>query len=165
MPERVRRPSGRVLVVDETGSVLLFRIVDALDTKPPIWITPGGGIERGETLAEAAARELKEETGLVVEPATLGAPVAVCRGDWEFRGLPLYSEDWFFALRTHRFEPSDAGWSNLERELHERWQWWTPDELDDAQEAVLSGDLADLVRRVTRGEQPADPTELPWLAP
>jgi len=87
-----------VLLVDETGRVLLFRIVDALDTKPPIWITPGGGVEPGETLAESAARELEEETGLLVEPATLGAPVAVCRGDWEFRGLPLYSEDWFFAF-------------------------------------------------------------------
>jgi 8-oxo-dGTP pyrophosphatase MutT (NUDIX family) len=162
MTGRVDRPSGRVLVVDETGSVLLFRIVDPLDTKPPVWITPGGGLEAGESLAEGAARELEEETGLRVEPAALRTPVAVCRGYWEFRGRPLYSEDWFFATRTRRFDPSPAGWTVLEHELHERWHWWTPDELDRAEEAFLPCGLADLVRRIVRGELPPDPIELPW---
>ena len=44
MTTPVDRPSARAIVIDETGSVLLFRIEDPLDSKPPIWITPGGGI-------------------------------------------------------------------------------------------------------------------------
>ena len=36
------------------------------------WHFPGGGVERRETLTEALARELKEETGIVlIEPAQL----------------------------------------------------------------------------------------------
>jgi 8-oxo-dGTP pyrophosphatase MutT (NUDIX family) len=32
------------------------------------WVTPGGGVRAGETLAAAAVRELREETGIVVTP-------------------------------------------------------------------------------------------------
>lgn len=33
------------------------------------WGFPGGHVERGETVIEAAIRELREETGVVAEPA------------------------------------------------------------------------------------------------
>jgi len=49
------------LVSDATGSrVLLVRNEDS-------WSLPGGRREAGETLAEAAVRETKEEAGVVVE--------------------------------------------------------------------------------------------------
>lgn len=40
-------------------------------TRSPRWDIPKGRAEPGETHAEAAARELREETGLVVAPASL----------------------------------------------------------------------------------------------
>ena len=60
-PERVRH-SARGLVV-ENGKVLLSHEMNI-----GVYMSPGGGWEDGETLEECCIRELKEETGYVVEP-------------------------------------------------------------------------------------------------
>lgn len=54
----------RVLVHDEVGNVLLVK-----HTYVPGWHFPGGGVEFGETAAEAASRELKEEGGVLARSA------------------------------------------------------------------------------------------------
>jgi ADP-ribose pyrophosphatase YjhB (NUDIX family) len=55
-------------VVIEDGRILLLN----QDTDSGrSWSLPGGKLEDGETLAEALIREMKEETGLDVEPGRL----------------------------------------------------------------------------------------------
>jgi 8-oxo-dGTP diphosphatase len=53
------------VVLDDAGRVLLVR-----RRNPPsagLWSVPGGRVEPGEDVAAAVAREVREETGLVVE--------------------------------------------------------------------------------------------------
>jgi ADP-ribose pyrophosphatase YjhB (NUDIX family) len=51
----------RVVVLDEEGRLLLVR---QRHEGRDLWLLPGGGIDEGENAAEAAVRELFEETGL-----------------------------------------------------------------------------------------------------
>lgn len=58
------------------GKVLIARRI-----KPSLWSLPGGRLEPGETLAEAAMRELFEETGVTAEPVGLAGQTEVIRKD------------------------------------------------------------------------------------
>jgi ADP-ribose pyrophosphatase YjhB (NUDIX family) len=58
----VIRPGVSAVIV-ESGKVLLQRRDDN-----GRWGLPGGAVEPGESLREAIAREVREETGLEVEP-------------------------------------------------------------------------------------------------
>ena len=51
----------RVLAVDGMGRVMLIR-----HGYSPGWLFPGGGVDRGETIWQAGARELREETAVVM---------------------------------------------------------------------------------------------------
>lgn len=51
-----------IVAIIEDGKILLTKREDF-----EVWCLPGGGVEDGETLAEGAVREAKEETGLDVE--------------------------------------------------------------------------------------------------
>src|SRR5688572_18336990 len=62
------RPTARVLLLDSAGRLLLFRFEPG--NQPPLWATPGGGLEPGEDFPEGARRELREETGLDLDCGT-----------------------------------------------------------------------------------------------
>jgi ADP-ribose pyrophosphatase YjhB (NUDIX family) len=70
------------IVFDDQGRVLLVE-----RGRPPgvgLWSVPGGKLEHAETLAQAVAREVREETGLVVEVGPLACVVERIGDDFHF---------------------------------------------------------------------------------
>jgi ADP-ribose pyrophosphatase YjhB (NUDIX family) len=59
-------PSASAIVVNNGGEILLHRRSDN-----ELWSIPGGEMEIGESIAQTAAREVKEETGLDVEARSI----------------------------------------------------------------------------------------------
>lgn len=58
---RAIRPSASAVIFDRRGRILLQQRSDGGQ-----WGLPGGGVEIGESVADAAVREVREETGLRV---------------------------------------------------------------------------------------------------
>jgi 8-oxo-dGTP pyrophosphatase MutT (NUDIX family) len=55
-------PSASVIVVNDQDQILIIRRTDNGN-----WAVPGGAMDLGESIAEAAVRETREETGIVCE--------------------------------------------------------------------------------------------------
>jgi 8-oxo-dGTP pyrophosphatase MutT (NUDIX family) len=144
---RLRR-AARVLVVDAAGRVLLLREFDPRHPDRQWWITVGGGCEAGESSAQGAARELAEETGLLVEPAQLAGVVWNDVVEFEFDGVWCRQEQEYFAVRVDSWEVSHAGWDELERRSLAGHRWWSLAELESTADRFYPAELPELLRGV-----------------
>ena len=133
------RQAGRAILRDEWGRVLLIRFVLPNMT---FWATPGGGVEPGETLLEAAQRELQEELGIAVP---LEGPIHAATGIFEFEGELIENTDHFFHGRWSG-TPHLSGLTANESAALQEARWWTIEEPERTPEAVFPRDLVSVLR-------------------
>ena len=100
------RRSAKVLVVDAAGSLLLLRMVDPVEPdRGEWWELPGGGLEPGESPEQAAARELAEETGVVVPVEAVGPALWTRRATFSWLGRRRWQEETVHVVRLPAGDP------------------------------------------------------------
>jgi 8-oxo-dGTP pyrophosphatase MutT (NUDIX family) len=153
---RLRR-AARAIVLDPEDRILLVGF-DWRGTM--LWETPGGGVDEGETLEQAAHRELLEETGL--EAAELG-PIVWTRTHVEPFGEGRWDgqTEYFYLVRAGTFEPAPRlSPEALRAEGMVAVSWWELDELEATDAIIVPRRLPALVRELLLHGPPAEPLDV-----
>ncbi len=155
----IPRPSARVVLLDCTDRILLFRCNVPGDDNPDFWITPGGGLNDGEAYEAAAVRELWEETGLTA--VELGPLI------WTRHHVMLWDEKWvdslerFFVVRTDDFVVSHANLDEKEAKFLQEPRWWSLSEIIEAKDEEIFAPLrlSEFLPPIIAGEVPISPID------
>lgn len=139
------RLTSRVVLFDREGRVLLFLTLAPDTSGVSRWLTPGGGVDPGETQADAAYRELFEETGLT--GVDLGEPVYSHDFDvvWDAADHDTGHAEFYTAV-VDNFEPSQENWTDDEKVEVFAHRWFSLDELERLTDRFEPAELVQLVR-------------------
>ncbi|MGE0545178.1 MAG: NUDIX hydrolase [Dehalococcoidia bacterium] len=154
MTEPEIRPAARILLIDEQDRLLLFHSKPQMVDGEVFWFTPGGGLHPGETHEQAAARELREETGI---DAPLGPCVWVRRDIFRFQDRLIDQRERYYVVRVPCTEINTDGWEALERQFMEDGRWWSLSEILLSNEVFVPRRLAEYLPAILSGEYPTQP--------
>jgi 8-oxo-dGTP pyrophosphatase MutT (NUDIX family) len=155
------RDAVRVVLTDAGGRVLLFHVLTPDEAPDGWWELPGGGIDPGETYLEAAVREIREETGLLLDPGQVGPPSWRRDSTWVSRGIRRLQHEVVVRARVAADRPAivDGGRTPEETEDYVTARWWQVSEIVRGPVRFYPGRLPDLLPAFLAGEDIDEPFE------
>jgi 8-oxo-dGTP pyrophosphatase MutT (NUDIX family) len=147
---------------DGGGRVLLFHVLTPDQAPDGWWELPGGGLSPGESYLEAAIREIREETGLVLDPAQVSAPSWRRDTTWVSRGKRRLQHEVVVHARIAADQPAiiDGGRTPQEVEDFVTFRWWQVREITGSPQRFYPGRLPELLPAFLAGEAIDEPFEL-----
>jgi 8-oxo-dGTP pyrophosphatase MutT (NUDIX family) len=150
---RITRRAVRVLLLDDADRLLLFLDSDlGLDPVAHWWVTPGGGVDPGESDHEATVRELWEETGLVVDAGALVGPLLTREVVHGYSDQITEQTEVYFALRVPAFDVDTTEHTQEEQATVADIRWWDLDDLAQTDDDVWPRDLFAVLALVEQPE-------------
>lgn len=152
------RDAIRAILITPEAEVLLMQIRPP-DRQECFWITPGGGLEPGETVEVGLRRELQEELGL--RQLEIGPLVWRRQHTFTWDGRRICQSERYHVVRVERFAPrmSDAA----EARVLQQFRWWQVSELAHTEERLTPLTLAAIVSEYLEHGPPLGPLRVEVL--
>ena len=160
----IERPSARLILLDPDDRLFLFNVHDPGVFDPvnphsdPFWVMIGGFVDPGEDFADAAVREAREETAIVVDGPVRWVWKRERRMSW--RGKDVLHRERFFLGRTKRTEIDTSGLDERERSWTLGHRWWSADEIATSKERFEPLDLGTQLQALLQDGPPAEPVTI-----
>ncbi len=154
---RTLRATVRVIMIDY-DKTLLFEDSDPGVPGTTWWVTPGGGIDVGESEAAAAVREVREETGYALREEDLLGPIARRHVVHGYSDRVIEQDESFFLAMVNAFEVDTSAHTVDEQLTFRGFRWWSHDELRQTDDWIWPHELVELWSLA--GEPQAWPVDL-----
>ena len=157
----LERDAVRVVLTDGGGRVLLFHVLTPDQAPDGWWELPGGGLGPDESYLEAAIREIREETGLRLDPAQVSPPSWRRDSTWMSRGKRRLQHEVVVRARVAADQPAiiDGGRTPQEVEDFVTFRWWQVPEIIGSAQRFYPGRLPELLPAFLAGEAIDEPFE------
>ena len=151
----IRRKAIRAVILTPDHRVLLMKVQEPV-TGFQVWITPGGGLEPGESDEEGLRREVAEETG--ARDFRLGQPIWTRKHEFSWNGLSYSQTEVYYLVQTDYFDPvmdveAAPGEASAFREFH----WWSIDAIARSEAKFAPGNLHCLLASIINNGPPEEP--------
>ncbi|MFC1845723.1 NUDIX domain-containing protein [Candidatus Dependentiae bacterium] len=162
----VVRNSVKILLLNDNNELLLLHVDDPQTTSVdgtyhgPFWHPIGGGIESGETIQEAAIREIYEETGLKKEEVTLGPVVWCGEFDLVLAGTLTRINMQFMVAKTKKEDVHISGLIGREKDVAKKVEWLTLEKIKNCSQVIYPVVLLDYLPGILAGNYPEEPIEI-----
>ncbi len=148
-----------MVVLDEEKRVLLIKSRDPADpVNTSWWEIPGGGMDPGESSADCARRELREEAGIL--RAEIGPVVWTQSVQFTFAGLFFDQDEFIHVAWTEQTDLAAPTLELFEAMAFQGSRWWHVDEVVAAETDFLPPRLPELLPALVAGELPDPPLDI-----